>query len=378
MRSIRLFLVLISAGAFSFSQAQISAFINGKPMKPGAAISKADLASLEVSFKNPKSPSFIYGRSVLVVDIIDAKNEEVGYWYIRKDGTAAVEDFLKNTSATKKFRVFENGVMEKGGNDLDWIFNSSAGKEARKTLQVKISMSYREKTGYEQYGQAIALLEPFILNVPVWDAKNMSLPYLDLVVDKSNITTDFSLKQNGRLGAKGTILGYELKDNNNYWYSIYAISSDDYPGMNVKELADDFIHAAALYAAQDYVTKFSNYDIGKYTIPWDDINNLLSERRRIPSLSWKGNKDIRKMDLLTLYQPVEINGLKGYTFKADEEFRPDRSSKWENNGKFVIYILNHPSNPKLTLVASNSLHNQSKNVDEMDAFLKNIINSIKH
>lgn len=377
MNTIRFFLLAALLCSQSIVHAQISAFINGKPVKTGATISKNDLASLEVSFKNPKTLSYIYGRAVLVVDILDAKNAETGYWYLRKDGSAAVEDFLKSTPATKKFQVFENGVMEKGGNDLDWILKSAAGKEDSKTLQVKISLTYREKTGYEEYGQTISLLEPFILNVPVWDTKNLFLPYLDLHVDKSNIASDFSLKQNGRLGSKGTILGYELKDKNNYRYSIYAISSDDYPGMNTKELADDFIHAAALYAAQDYVTKFSNYDIAKYTIAWDDINGLLSERRRIPSLSWKTNKDIKKMDLMTLYQPVAINGLNGYTFVADEEFRPDRSSKWQNDGKFVIYILNHPSNPKLTLVASTSLHNDSKNVEEMDAFLKNIINGIQ-
>lgn len=357
--------------------AQLSAFINGKPVKSGATVSQKDLASLEISFKNPKIPSFIYGRTVLVVDILTAKNAEEGYWYLRKDGTAAVEDFLKSTPASKKFKVFEKGVMEMGGNNLDWIFSAAAGREDSKVLQVKISLNYREKTGYEEYGQSIALLEPIVLNVPVWETKNLYLPYLDLKIDKTNISSDFDLKQNGRLGAKGTILGYELRDKNNYRYTVYAISSDDYPGMNAQELADDFIHAAAYYASQDFVTKFANYDIEKYTIPWDDINGLLTERRRIPSLSWKNNKEIKKMDLMTMYQPVSMNGLKGYTFSADEEFRVSRSDKWQPNGKFVVYILAHPTNPKLSIVASTSVHNDAKSVEEMDAFLKTIINGIK-
>lgn len=376
MKHSRLLLLAALLLCKQIAHAQISAFINGKPVKTGATISKNDLASLEVSFKNPKLPSFIYGRSVLVVDILDAKNAEEGYWYLRKDGTAAVEDFLKSTPASTKFKVFERGAMEMGGNTLDWIFSSAPGRANSKNLKVKISLTYREQTGYEQYGQSIQLLEPLVLNVPVWDDKKLYLPFLDLTVDKTNIASDFDLQQSGRLGASGTIFGYELRDPK-YRYTIYAVSSDQFPGMNAKELADDFIHAAAYYASQDYVTKFANYDIAKYTIDWDHINGLLTERRRIPSLSWKNNKEIKKMDLMTLYQPVDINGLKGYSFKAAEESRTDRSAKWESNGQFVIYILPHPSNPKLTLVASTSVYNDATSPDEMDAFLKRIISSIK-
>ncbi|MNX82665.1 hypothetical protein D3C86_1144010 [compost metagenome] len=84
------------------------------------------------------------------------------------------------------------------------------------------------------------------------------------------------------------------------------------------------------------------------------------------------------MDLMDMYQPVEINGLKGYTFKSDAEVRSSKGDKWQDNGKFVIYVLNHPTNPKLTLVLTTSLYNEATNVEEMDAFLKNIINGIKH
>lgn len=377
MKHLRFALMGAFALLTSTVHAQLTAFINGKPVKSGATVSQKDLTSLEVSFKNPKIPSFIYGRTVLVVDILTAKNEEEGYWYLRKDGTAAVEDFLKSTPASKKFKVFEKGAMEMGGNNLDWIFGAAPGREASKVLQVKISFNYREKTGYEEYGQSIALLDPIVLNVPVWEAKNLYLPFLDLKVDKTNIASDFNLQQSGRLGATGTIFGYELGDKNNYRYTVYAVSSDDFPGMNAEELANDFIHAAAGNASQGWVTKFANYDIEKYTINWDHINGLLSDRRRIPSLSWKNNKEIKKMDLMTLYQPVNMNGIKGYTFSADEEFRVSKTDKWEPKGKFVVYILAHPTNPKLTLVASTSVHNDAKSVEEMDAFLKSIVNAIK-
>lgn len=379
MKCIRFLFAAALGCFFTGADAQIAAFINGKEIKSGATVSPKDLASLQVSFKKPKDVTVISGSSVLYVNLLDAKKQSIQQWYIQKDGYVAIDDFLKHTSPQKKFKTFgEEADFHEGGNTLEWVLGKAGGQEAQKTIQVKVGFYVVEETGYRQYGPQVQLLEPIIFNVPAWDTKNLPLPYLDLTIDKTNIPGDIDLKQNGRLGDKGTLLGYSLKDKDAAFYSIYALDSKDYPGMNVKELADDFMHAAAMYAAQGFVTKFSNYDIEKYTLPWDDINDLLSERRRIPSLSWKGNKDIRKMDLLTLLTPVEINGMKGYTFKADEQARSSRDSKWEDKGKFVIYILSHPTNPNLTLVASTSMYNDAVNTDQQDAFLKTLLNSIKH
>lgn len=377
MKHARLLLLAGLLCTGGISRAQISVFIKGKPVKTGTTVSKSDLASLEVSFKNPKTPSYLYGISVLSIEMLDADNKRKGFWYLRKDGTAAVEDFLKNTPATKKFRVFEDKEMMYGANDLNKTFSEAAGQESCKTVEVKISLTYREKTGYEQYAQQIPLLEPVVLNVPVWDTKDLYLPLLALRVDKSNITSDFSIRESGEQNEQERIRWYELADKHNFRYTLYAVSSDDHPGMNAKELAADFIHTAALYATQDYGDKIRDYDLEKYKIAWDNINRVQSIYRRIPSLAWKTNKELKNMDLMSLYQPVAINGLKGYTFKADAEARTDKASKWQANGKFVIYILAHPSDPKLTLVLSTSLYNDAKSLEEMDAFLVNVIKSIK-
>jgi flagellar hook assembly protein FlgD len=379
MKYNRFFLAAALGCCFTTADAQLTAFINGKEVKSGATVSPKDLASLQVSFKKPKDVTVISGASVLYVNLLDAKKQSIQQWYIQKEGYVAIDDFLKHTTAQKKFKTFGTDAdFHEGGNTLDWVIGKAGGQESQKTIQVKIGFYVVEETGYKQYGPQVQLLEPIIFNVPAWDTKNLFLSYLDLTIDKTNIPGDIDLKQNGRLGDKGTLFGYTLKDKSDAFYSIYALDSRNYPGMNVKELADDFMHAAAMYASQDYITKFSNYDIEKYTLPWDDINDLLSERRRIPSLSWKGNKEIKKMDLLTLLTPVEINGMKGYSFKADEQARTDRSSKWEDRGKFVIYILSHPTNPNLTLVASTSMYNSAVNTDQQDAFLTTLIKSIKH
>ena len=368
---------------FSNSQAQVSAYINGKEVKSGATVSKSDLASLQVSFKNPKKITVISGASVLYVNLLDAKKKSIQQFYIQKDGYIAIEDFLKNTPAQKKFNVFGEGEFSKYGNTLDWILTSAAGIEDQKTIQVKVGFYVVQETGYKEYGPQVQLLEPLVFNVPVWDEKKLFLPYLDLTLDKTNIPGDIDLEQNGSSSSKDTEFGYRLKDAKKIFYGVYAIDNTDYSGMNIQELANDFIHEATLVANQGYKVDFKDYALDKYNLPWRDINGLKNSSTnlyRLHNLSFKVNKELKKMDLMTLYTPVEINGLKGYMYSDDVEDREHiNSSDWKPVGKFKIYILTHPTNPKLTLVVSSDLYgNDVKSVEEVDAYLKVIINSFKH
>lgn len=382
MKYNRFLLTAIMAFLFSASQAQITAFINGKEVKQNTTITTADLPTLEVSFKNPKLPSFIYGRSSFIVYLFDAKNEYISYWVIAKNGSAAVEDFLKNTPATKKFKVFGGDSFVSEGNTLDWVINSSYGKEDSKTIKISVQLLYREETGYQQYGQPISLLEPMVLNLPLWDTKNLFLPYLDAKLDKTNISGDFDLEQTGRLSDKDTEFGYNVKDAKKIFYSVYALSSDDHAGMTVAELANDFIHEGVVVANSSDKGDFKDYDNEKYSLPWSYINGLkrsTTNLLRLPKLALR-NKELKGLDLMTLYQPAEVNGLKGYVFTDDIEKRSHINARdWKPVGKFMVYILSHPTNPKLALVVSSRIYeNQIQSTDELDVFLKILINSMKH
>lgn len=376
MKNILVILIVLMSSVFT-ANAQLTAYINGKPVKNGETIKKEDLPSLEISFKNPKKPSFLYGRLSYVVELVNNRGVAEGVWYIRKDGIAAIEDFLDNTPATKKFKVYDKNVMTVSGNDLDWIIKAAAGQMNSANMKLQISLLFREETGYKEYGQPVHLCEQLIFDVPVWNAKSLHLPYLELSIDHSQIGVDVNLKQNGKLGNPTTILGYWMRDKQEVLYTAYAISNEQFSDMNVKELANDFMYTAAYNASQDFVTKFDNYDMDKYHIDWKAINDIESEKKRIPNLSWKVNRDIKKMELFTFFAPVEINGLKGYKYQADLEFRSNRSDKWKNNGKFIMYIFEHPTNPKLTLVISNNVFNSATSYDELDKFLLQFINSIK-
>ncbi|TPD69986.1 hypothetical protein [Flavobacterium microcysteis] len=363
------------------SHAQLSAFINGKAIKEGASVSKNDLASLQVGFKNPKKVTIISGVSVLYVQLLDANKKNIQTFYLQKDGYVAIDDFFKSNTPTKKFKVFGEDGFLGDGNTLDWTLSSAVGQETQKTIQVKVGLYVAEETGYRQYGQRVNLLEPMTFNVPIWDAKNVTMPFLELAIDKTNIAGDMDTKQNGMLGREGTEIGYQLSEKGKIWYTAFALNSDKYPGLNAKEVADDFIHAGTYYANYNQMNDkrpFKDYDIGKYTLPWDHINNLLDSKNRLSKLSYRVNKAVKNSNLMNMFETVTINGMKGYAFKTNTDEREHiNATDWTPKGNFVIYILEHPTNPKLTLIISSSVKNNGNTLEETDALLQTFINSIK-
>lgn len=374
-----LFAALLAAGMTA--QAQLSAFINGKEVKAGATISKKDLASLQISFKNPKKVTIISGAMVLYAQLLDADKKDIQMFFVQKEGYVAIEDFYKSTPATKKFKVFGEGGFPVRGNTLDWILTSANGNEKEKTMQLKIGFYVVEEIGYQKYGEQVQLLQPITFNVPVWDDKSLNLPFLDLTIDKTNIPGDIDTKQNGSINDKRTDVGYRMRAND-IFYTAYTLSSDKFPGLTTKEVADDFIHAATLYANYNNLynskTPFKDYDIAKFTLPWDDINDMLEAKWRLSKMSYQEDKSLKKANLMTKFEEVTINGLKGYKFTSSVGEREHINAyKWTERGQIVIYILDHPTDPKRTLVVSSSAGNQKNALEETDTVLRNFINGIK-
>ncbi|RZJ68942.1 hypothetical protein [Flavobacterium sp.] len=362
------------------SNAQLQAFINGKEVKSGGTILPKDLPSLQISFKNPKKVTVISGASVLYAQLLDADKRDIQMFFTQKEGYVAIEDFFKS-AANKKHKVFGTDGFPNRGNTLDWILSSAKGQEKQKTMQLKVGFYVVEETGYQKYGPQVQLNEPLVFNVPVWDAKNLALPFLDLAIDKTNVVGDIDHKQTGQLDRKETVVGYRLREKE-IWYGAFAIDSDNFPGMNVQELADDFIHGGTVWANYNnlYNSKkaFKDYDIAKYTIPYDDFNGLCDEKLRLSQLSYQVNKANKKANLMDLYEKVTVNGLKGYKFTSNTESRSHiNASDWKDKGNFVIYILEHPTNPKLTLVVSSNVANDKNTIAETDAVLMKFINAIK-
>jgi len=360
---------------FAYSHAQIAAYVNGKEIKSKSTISVEDFKKLEVSFKNPKLPSFIYGISSFYVGLMDADNKYIESFSYRKNGSAAVEDFLKN-SVNKKLKVFENGLFRQNGNTLEWILGESPGLLNRQKIKVEILLSYAEEMGYEKYGDWIRLLEPLEFYVTMYDLKHLFLPYLDLSIDNSKFQGDYDLQQSGSSNSSSTEYWYRIGNKGDMLYSFIGFEQSSYAGLTPKELAEDFMHAAAKNANSGFRFNHNGYSIEKYTMPWDNLNSLLhDDRYRIKSLNKKNNKSIGSTDLITLVKPIEVNGLKGYAFSDQYQVLNSSTEKWEDYGDFLIYFFEHPTRKDVTLCITSYLSSNYKQ-KPTEAVLKSDIESM--
>ncbi len=369
-------LLVVSLLSFAFSQAQLSAFINGKEVKSGATISKKDLASLQISFKKPKNVTVISGASVLYVDLLNAKKKSIQQWFLQKEGYVAIDDFLKTTTAQKKFKVFGEGDFPQRGNTLDWILNAANGKEDEKTIQVKVGFYVVQETGYREYGPLVQLLEPIVFNVPIWDAKNLYLPYLDVSIDKTNIKEDIETSQTGSTDKSDTEVGYQINKNQET-YKIYVFEKSSHPGLTVDELAKDFIHRVTYHSNNDKVKKIHEYDFKKYNLPWYNICVLFRDEQ-IQNVDYIISKDVKSKDLMSLYEKVEFGNMKGYTFQSSLYNIGRQDGKIHKDvGQFRIYILNHPTNPDLVLMMCNEIGRGTETAQAIDTSMQTFIKSIK-
>lgn len=358
------------------TQAQLSAYINGKEVKSGATVSKTDLESLQVSFKKPKAVTVYSGYTNLYVEFSDNSKTYINSWSFQKEGYTAMSDFMKNTPATKKFSVFEGNDFFTRGNTLEWILNGANGVEKQKTIKVEIGFWVREETGYKEYGPKVQLLEPIFFYVPIWDTKNLYLPYLDVTIDKTNIKEDINTSQTGSTDRSDTEVGYQIHKNQET-YKMYAFQKSEHPGLTVDELAKDFIHRVTYDANNDKVKKIHEYDLKKYNLPWYNICVLFRDEE-IQEVDYFINKEVKSKDLMSLYEKVEFGNMKGYTFKSGVYNKGRQDEKiYKDVGQFRIYILNHPTNQDIVLMICNEIGRGTESAEAIDTYMQTFIKSIK-
>lgn len=369
-------LVLVFLFSFAFSQAQLSAFINGKEVKSGATISKKDLASLQVSFKNPKDVTVYSGFTNLYVEFSDNTKTYINHWTLQKEGYTAMLDFMKKTPATKKFGVFEGKDFLTRGNTLQWVLDGANGVEKQKTIRVEVGFWVKEETGYKEYGPKVELLESIFFNVPIWESKNLYLPYLDLTIDKTNIKEDINTSQTGSTDRSDTEVGYQIHKNQET-YKIYTFEKSAHLGLTVDELAKDFIHRVTYHSNNDKVKKIHEYDFEKYNLPWYNICVLFRDEQ-IQNVDYYINKEAKSKDLMSFYEKVEFGNMKGYTFQSGLYNTGRQDGKTHKDvGQFRIYILNHPKNPDLVLMICNEIGRGTETAQAIDANMQTFIKSIK-
>ena len=159
MKKTLLLLAIVVVGSMN---AQMKLKLNDKIILENTVIKAEDIKIIEVAFDKYKKLDYYNGKVSLIVEVGAVDGRTTGYFEIKKEGHITIKDFLE--SANKFFTV---PIGESFGNEFSYKY--SPAKELIKLLQLcardsktailAIALSYREKIGYEKYGDQIMLAD---------------------------------------------------------------------------------------------------------------------------------------------------------------------------------------------------------------------------
>lgn len=160
MKKVMLLLALLIANVLC---AQIKVKINDNLIAENTVIKADELKKFEIGFDKPKLlKDYGYGGEV-TLEISYLKD---GYYtnmlFFKKSGTNAIEAFLEEVNTF--YILYEEGNPFKDFNGHSG-FMTHLKYNQDETITLRISLFFREKIGYEKFGDPINLLKPFILKV---------------------------------------------------------------------------------------------------------------------------------------------------------------------------------------------------------------------
>lgn len=152
--------ILISASA----GAQIKVKVNDKLITEATILKGEEIKKMEIAFDKPKKISYYgLGIVVLLVELVEENDESSQYEYkILKEGTNSIEAFVQDVNT---FYPFPSETNKKTEFNSTFPITSALkylGKNYQnsKTIKMKISLYFRDKIGYEKYGDAVYLIKP--------------------------------------------------------------------------------------------------------------------------------------------------------------------------------------------------------------------------
>ena len=165
MKKIALLLAILISASMT---AQIKVKINDKLITEATILKGEDIRKMDIAFDKPKKISY-YGLGIVVLKVeFIQENEESQYEYkILKEGTNAIETFVQEVNT---FYPFPSETTKKTDFDstypiteaLKWLGKNNTHS---KTIKLKISLYFRDKIGYQKYGDAVNLVKPQIYTV---------------------------------------------------------------------------------------------------------------------------------------------------------------------------------------------------------------------
>jgi hypothetical protein len=169
MKKVLLLLALLISASF---QAQIKVKVNDKLVADGVSFKAEDIQKMELAFDKPKKLSYYgLGRLYFWVEILKESGNAYESYRVTVDGSNAIEAYLMDVNDFKTF--YADGkvpyafkiVSSSKQHSLPELFLLAGRWADQKTLKIRVSLFFRDKVGYEKYGDAVELVKPFTINV---------------------------------------------------------------------------------------------------------------------------------------------------------------------------------------------------------------------
>ncbi len=169
MKKLILILTLLISAAF---HAQIKVKVNDKLVAEGTSFKAEDIQKMELAFDKPKKLSYYgLGRLYFWVEILKESGNAYESYRVTVDGSNAIEAYLMDVNDFKTF--YADGkvpytfkiVSSSKQHSLPELFLLAGRWADQKTLKMRVSLFFRDKVGYEKYGDAVELVKPFTINV---------------------------------------------------------------------------------------------------------------------------------------------------------------------------------------------------------------------
>ncbi len=370
-------------GFIAAANAQLVVKINDKPIAEGQSIEAGSIDKVEVSFSNLKKPkAYSLGKVVVLVSFFNSDDILVDYTIV-KNGENAIDAFIsepgsfvlyEKDGANDAFR--ESSSYDYDGRGLKNILKKGTEYTKYNKLHVKASVYFKDKIGYEKYGDPVYLTKAVAFKV------NNGI----------NADGSYNLPMGLRIGAAAAeacnYFGFNkpktffklpvpiITNNDALWVSLkkadreydpVVINEVDCKGKTQDETMQDMKKKM-----EEFLFFTSNICSGarsKLPKMTDEIENGWLQFLRddnvsclFPTLNKEENK---AWDKEVPMKPVTLGKLAGFKFAS--HFRlancKDKLEARSFKGHASLYILKHPTNPQKVLIMFNKGNNSSETAE---------------
>ncbi len=164
MKKIALLLTILISASLN---AQFKLKVNGKPVAEATLIQAQDIKKMEVAFDKPKKLDYYgLGKLIVFLQLVGEDGNVDEEYYFVKNGQNSIKAFLEDVNSYMPVPSDTDKESEFGSYKL--ITNESITTKLKylgknygsKNVKLKFFMGYRDKIGYEKWGDLVYLIKP--------------------------------------------------------------------------------------------------------------------------------------------------------------------------------------------------------------------------